>query len=178
MEIKNREKFLAIAVGAAILFFWLGDVVVIKPMIRSWNNRSDRIAQLRKQLNDDQQLLARGPQLLSRWSNMQSNSLSSSPAQAESQLFNSFDTWVRSSGVTQGSFHPQVRDTDQNYSVLECRADVTGNMQQIFDFLYNLEKDPIAIRLDTVGLTSRDDNGRQLALVLEMSGLMLPSQQQ
>ena len=176
MEIKNREKFLAIALGVAIVF-WLADVVILKPMIHGWNDRSDQIAQLRKQLNDDQQLLARGPQLLARWSNMQSNSLASSPAQAESQLFNAFDSWVRSSGVTQGSFHPQVRETDNDYSILECRADVTGNMQQIFDFLYNLEKDPIAIKLDTVGLTSRDDNGRQLALVLEMSGLMLPSPQ-
>jgi Tfp pilus assembly protein PilO len=109
---------------------------------------------------------------------MQSNALPATATLAESQLFNTFDGWVRDSGVTQGSFHPQLRETDDNYSMLECRADVTGNMQQIFNFLYDLEKDPIALRLDSIGLTSRDDNGRQLALVLEMSGLMLPTPQQ
>jgi hypothetical protein len=176
MEIKNREKFLAIALGACILV-WLVTVVVLKPMVQSWHDRSDRIAKLTAQLRDDRQLLARGPELLERWSHMQSNALPSTATLAESQLFNAFDGWVRDSGVTQGSFHPQLRETDNNYSVLECRADVTGNMQQVFNFLYDLEKDPIALKLDSVGLTSRDDNGRQLALVLEMSGLMLPASQ-
>jgi Tfp pilus assembly protein PilO len=176
MEIKNREKILAIALGAAIVF-WLGNVLVLKPMAQSWRARSARIAQLTSQMQDGRQLLARGSEVLGRWDRMQTNSLAPTSALAESQLFTAFDGWVRDSGVTQGSFHPQLRETDDNYSVLECRADVTGSMEQIFNFLYDLEKDPIAIRLDSVGLTSRDDNGRQLALVLEMSGLMLPSTQ-
>jgi hypothetical protein len=177
MEIKNREKILAIALGACV-GVWLLNVLVLKPMIQSWHDRSDEIARLTRQLGENRQLLARGPELLARWGNMQSNALPATATLAESQLFNTFDGWVRDSGVTQGSFHPQLRETDDNYSMLECRADVTGNMQQIFNFLYDLEKDPIALRLDSIGLTSRDDNGRQLALVLEMSGLMLPTPQQ
>jgi hypothetical protein len=176
MEIKNREKILAIALGACV-FIWLGNVFVLKPVGRSWRARSERIAQLTTQIQDGRQLLARGPSVLERWDRMQTNSLPATATLAESQLFNAFDGWVRDSGVTQGSFHPQLRETDDNYSVLECRADVSGDMQQIFNFLYDLEKDPIALKLDSVGLTSRDDNGRQLALVLEMSGLMLPATQ-
>jgi len=176
MEIKNREKLLGIAV-LALAGFWLLNLLVLKPMIQSWHDRSDRIAKLTAQLRDGRSLVQRGPELIARWNRMQTNSLASSASLAEDQLFTAFDGWVRDSGVTQGSFHPQLRETDNDYSVLECRADVTGSIEQIFNFLYDLEKDPIAIKLDTVGLTSRDDNGRQLSLVLEMSGLMLPASQ-
>jgi hypothetical protein len=174
MEIKNREKVLAIGLGAVIAF-WLIDIVVLKPMMRSWSERSDQIVRLSRQLSDGRQLLTRGSEVLDRWSKMQTNALSFSATLAESQLFNAFDGWVRDSSVIQGAFHPQLRETEDNYNVLECRADVSGSMEQIFNFLYDLEKDPIAIKLDSVGLTSRDDTGRQLTLVLEMSGLMMPA---
>lgn len=173
METKNREKMLAIVVGVCALI-WVGNLVVFRPLVESWHARSDQIARLQKQLAEGKQLLARGPELLDRWNKMQTNSLPGNAALAESKLLTSFDQWVSDSGVTQGSFRPQLRETDDNYSTMDCRADVTGSMDQIFNFLYDLEKDPTGIRLDSVELTTRDDNGRQIALVLEMSALMLP----
>ena len=106
---------------------------------------------------------------------MSTNALSSTPTAAERQLFDAFDRWVRASGVTEGSFKPQLKDTDDNYSVMECRADVTGNSQTIGKFLDKLEADPLGIRLQSLELTSRDDNGQQLSLALELNGLLLPA---
>jgi len=173
MENKNREKILAIAVGVCALL-WIGNLVVFHPLVESWHDKSAQIAKLQQQLANGRQLLNRGPEVLDRWNNMQTNSLPASAALAESKLLNSFDRWVADAGVVQGSFRPQVKESDEDYSTMECRADVTGNMDQIFNFLYDLEKDPTALRLDSVELTSRDDTGKQLALVIEMSGLMLP----
>ena len=173
METKNREKILAIAVGVAVAC-WLGEFVVVKPVVTAWHNKSDQIADLQHRLAAGKQLLSRGSEVMDRWRAMQTNSLPGSPALAESKVLTSFDQWVSDSGVTQGSFRPQYKETDDNYSTMECRADVTGDMEQIFTFLYDLEKDPAGIKLDSVELTSRDDTGRQLALVIEMSGLMLP----
>ncbi|HWD21381.1 MAG TPA: hypothetical protein VHB20_19095 [Verrucomicrobiae bacterium] len=176
MEIKNREKALFIAVGVGLVLL-VGNYLVLNPLVRSWHDRSQRIADLTARLNSGNQLLARGPAVLERWDRMQSNSLPSTASLAESKLLNAFDGWVRDSGVAQGSFRPQLKETDDNYSTLECRADVSGDMQGILNFLYDLEKDPTALKLDSVELTARDDTGRQLALVLEMSGLMLPAPQ-
>ena len=41
------------------------------------------------------------------------------------------------------------------------------------DFLYEVEKDPVGLKVDSVEISSRDDNGRQLALGLQVSGLLI-----
>ena len=74
METKNREKILAIAVGICVLI-WVVNVLVLKPMAQSWHDRSKRITELTAQLQQNRQLLARGPELLERWNHIQSNSL-------------------------------------------------------------------------------------------------------
>ena len=119
--------------------------------------------------------LGREDTIRERWDRMSTNALSSTPTVAERQLFDAFDHWVRTSGVAEGSFKPQLKDTDDNYSVMECRADVTGNLPAIMNFLTNLEKDPLGIRLQSLELTSRDDTGQQLSLGLQLDGLLLPA---
>jgi hypothetical protein len=48
-------------------------------------------------------------------------------------------------------------------------------MQTLLHFLYNMEKDPLGVKIESFELTSRDDNGRQLTLGLDLSGLVLPA---
>lgn len=174
METKNREKLLLILAGLA-LFILLMDWLVVSPLIDSWHARNDRIASLQKSIADGRMLLHREDDIRGMWNHMSTNALSSTPTVAESQLFNAFDGWVRESHVTEGSFKPQLKTTDDNYSVMECHAEVTGNYWSIIRFLYDLESDPTGLQIEDVELTSRDDNGQQLSLGLELSGLLLPA---
>ena len=48
-----------------------------------------------------------------------------------------------------------------------------GNLAAITRFLYDIEKDPLALKIDSVELSARDDGGDQLALGLQVSGLLL-----
>jgi len=174
METKNREKLLLIAAGACVAFLvlkWL----IISPLIASWHRRADHIADLRKSLADGDMLIRRQDSIRSQWDRMSTNALSSTPTVAERQLFDAFDRWVRASGVTESSFKPELKPTDDNYSVMECRAEVTGNSQAVGKFLDNMKADPMGARLQSLELTARDDTGSQLSLVLEMSGLLLPA---
>lgn len=174
METKNREKILAIA-AAACVSLWLLNMLVITPMTDAWHRRSEQIAKLRKDIAEGTMLVRRQEVVRGRWESMQSNALSSNPTVAERQLFTAFDRWVGASGVTEGSFRPQLHETDDNYSTLECRADVTGNPAAIAEFLKNMAKDPIGVKLESCELTSRDDSGRLLALGMDLSGLILPT---
>jgi Tfp pilus assembly protein PilO len=174
METKNRERLLLIVTAACLLLLVL-NWLVIKPLTASWRDRSGRIAKLEKDLADGAMLLRRGDSIRERWDHMSTNALASTPTVAERQLFDAFDRWVRESGVTEGSFKPQLKQTDDNYSIMECHADVSGNYKTIIRFLYDLESDPKGIQVGGVELTSRDDNGQQIALGLELSGLLLPA---
>ena len=174
METKNREKVLAI-VAAAAAGLWLLNLIVITPLTQSWHNRSDHIRDLQKKISEGAMLIRRQATVRDRWDYMRTNALASTATLAEGQMFTAFDRWVNQSAVTEGSFRPQLHETDDNYSTIECRADVTGTPEAVTQFLFDMEKDPIGVKLESCELTSRDDNGRQLALALDMSGLILPT---
>jgi hypothetical protein len=172
METKNREKLLLMATGACV-GLWLLNLLVLSPLIASWHSRSDQIGKLKRDIADGTRLTQRASSIHERWEFMRANALNSNPTVATRQLFTAFDRWVHSGGVTQGSFRPQMQDTDTNFLTVDCRSDVSGSADNVRDFLRAMTRDPLADKLDSFVLTAKDDNGKQLALDLNMSGLVL-----
>jgi Tfp pilus assembly protein PilO len=173
METKNREKLLLIVIGGCAAL-WLLDVIVISPLFGVWDAREKTIADTRKKIADGKVMMERAPDLEKRWKSMRDNTLPSNLTLAESQLFNVFDVWGRTSGVALVGQKPEKKDSDsEDYQNMEWRADVTGNNQQIANFLYRVESSPLALKVESVELSSRDERGSQLALGLTVSGLIL-----
>jgi len=48
-----------------------------------------------------------------------------------------------------------------------------GSLASLTRFLYQVEKDPLAMKVDVVDLTTRDTEGRNLTMALQLSGLVL-----
>jgi hypothetical protein len=91
-------------------------------------------------------------------------------------LFKNFQDWAAASRVNIVSMKPERKDSedpDATYKNEEWHADATGNIGQIFDFLYKVESSPMGLKVDYVEVASRDDRGIQLALSLTVSGLIL-----
>jgi len=172
METKNREKLLLIGAGA-VAALWVLNLIVVSPLIDSWHSRSAEIAKLKENIDHGASLSRRGEMIRDRWDDMRANALANNPPAAERQLFNAFDHWVSAGGVTEGSFHPQPQEGDSNFTTVDCRSDVSGSLSSITDFLRAMSKDPLANKVDSFELTSKDDNGRQLTLALSLSGLIL-----
>lgn len=175
MKTNNRQQTLLIIAGAAIALL-LGDSVVFTPLTRIWKERSATIADLRKQVNDGTQLLSREKTLRDRWALMQRNTLASSTSTAEQQVLKAVDRWAQDSRLSVSSIKPQWKIVDDDYTTLECRVDATGNLAAVTRFLYELEKDPLAVKVDTLELSTRDNSGDQLTLALQVSGLLLTPQ--
>jgi len=57
-------------------------------------------------------------------------------------------------------------------------VEASGNLGTLSRFLYDIEKDPMALKLESVELSTRDNTGQQLTLDLQISGLVLGSQLQ
>jgi hypothetical protein len=172
METKNREKLLLMLTGACVAL-WLLNLLVLSPMIDSWHSRSAEIDKLKTDIADGAGLIRRKSTIQGRWDFMRANALNSNPTVAERQLFSAFDRWVKSGGVAQGSFRPQFQESDTNYTTVDCHSDVNGSPDNVRDFVRAMSKDPLANKLDSFVLTAKDDNGQQLALDLNMSGLVL-----
>ena len=174
MNLQNRQHVLGLV--AAILFGALaGDRWILTPLIKSWEARSTRIEQLRKSVARGQSLLRNAQEIEASWTQIQTNTLSLEPSVAESQILKAFDAWSRESGVSISGLRPQWKRSDEEFATLECRADVSGSLPALTRFLFEAEQDPLGIRVDSVELTTRDVNGSQLTLALQVSGLQLKS---
>ncbi len=138
MKIKNRQQLLTIAAVAVVVLF-AADKLLISPLGHFWKERSKRIAELRKKVEDGNQLVKHEQSWRSRWDQMK-------------------------------------HDTDE-YTTLQCRVEASGSLNALSRFLYDIEKDPSALRLEIVELSSRDNEGQQLALGLQISGLVLTPQE-
>jgi hypothetical protein len=56
---------------------------------------------------------------------------------------------------------------------LDCRVETAGDLGALGKFIYDIEKGPLPLRLDTVELSSHDSATQPMTLGLEINGLAL-----
>ena len=172
MEIKNRQKLLIILAASAVALL-LGDRMVLTPLTNTWKERSAKIAALKKSLGDGTAMLQREQPIRERWGQMKTNTLPGNVSVAESRMLNAFDQWARDSRVAVTAIKPQWKPTDEDYMTFECQAEAIGNMDALARFLYEIEKDPLGLKFNGLEISTRDANGQQLSLTLQLSALLL-----
>ncbi len=180
MQIKNRQQLLIILAVAAIALF-AGDQLVLSPLLKAWSGRAMRIAELRKKITQGNMLVQREqlPQSIRRrWQQMTNNALPNNTSAAEQQVFKAIDLWAQNSGVTISAITPQWKHDSDDYMTFECRVDAAGDLGKLSRFLYSVERDPMALKLELVELGARDKEGQQLSLGLQLSGLVLNTPRQ
>jgi hypothetical protein len=179
VQIKNRQQLLIIGAIAAIALF-AGDELVLSPLMKIWGARAARVAELRKQIDRGKGLVEREQKqsIRNRWMLMTSNALPNNSSAAEQQVYKAIDLWAQNSGVAVSAITPQWKHDSDDYMTFECRVDAAGDLGKLSRFLYSVERDPMALKLELVELGARDKEGQQLSLGLQLSGLVLTSQKQ
>jgi Tfp pilus assembly protein PilO len=177
MKIENRQQLL-IVLTIAVGVLYAADQVVIEPMFGWWKTRAKTVAELRAQVKNGRRLIQREAGLRGRWSQMRTNTLPDNPSLAEQQTLKAFDSWARESGADVTGITPQWNNDSPDYLTLNCRLEAAGDLGTLSRFVYDLEKDPMALKLESVELSTRDTTGQQLTLDLQISGLVLVSQTQ
>ena len=172
MKINNRQQLLGIAAIAAVAL-WAATQLIFSPLYGVWKARAKHIAELKQSVSEGNRVLANGMKTRNEWTFMHSNMLSNEVSAAESQMLKAFDRWERDSGVSINGRRPQWKKGDDLYMTLECRADASGDISSLTRFIYEIEKDPLGAKVDSVEITSRNTDGQQLTLGLLVSGLQL-----
>ena len=175
MDAKNREKMLLIGVGAVVAL-WVLDIVVIDPVTQAYKDRQAAIQKLKEEIAHGNSIHGNKSAIEAKWDTMRTNTLPDNSTLAENKLYASFLGWEQAAGVTVVRQQPTMTDPpdqDAPYKNEEFHVDMTGSLDQLFNFLYKMESSPLGLKVDSVELTSRDDSGRQLALGLTVSGLIL-----
>jgi len=172
MKIENRQRFLvALTIGVAALYIGVNFICV--PLSNLWSARSAQVKELRAKVSEGKLLIKREAGLRSRWSEMSTNALPNNPSLADQQVLKLFDNWSRETGAEISSIMPQWKNDSTNYMTLNYRVEASGNLGTLSQFLYDIEKGPAALKLDSVELSAHDNTGRQLSLGLQISGLSI-----
>ncbi len=176
MKVQNRQQVLVV-VTLVVLGLYLGNWIVYEPMIKWWQTRQAKVADLSKQVHQGKLLIRRESYIRSQWEHIRSSSLANDSSQAEQQVLKAVDNWAGDSGVNVDSITPQWQNDQDDYSTLDCRVEAKGDIGSISRFLYEIEDGPMDIQLETIALTATDDKGQSLSLGLDLSGLALVSTQ-
>src|SRR5262245_36258015 len=147
LNVQNRQQLLTILALVAVVL-WAGDKLVRAPLMKSWRERAARIADLRKSINQGSRLIEREQTIRERWEMMRTNALPKEVSQAEAAVLKAFDRWVDESRISITSFQPQWKRSADDYTTYECRVDGFGSLSTITRFLYEIEKDPLALKIE------------------------------
>lgn len=177
MKIKNRQQLLTVAAIAVVALF-AADKLLITPLTGFWKTRSKAIAELHEEVTRGKNMIDREAALRSTWERYRTNSLPMDESMAEEQVLKAFRKWERDSRVTITSISPQPKHDSDDYTTVQCRVEASGTIESMSRFLYDLEKEPTALKLELVELSSHDTEGQALLLGLQVSGLILPPQTQ
>jgi hypothetical protein len=172
MKVEERQKFLLI-LTIAVVALYAGNLLIFEPMGRWWTSRSDTIKNLRKEVKEGKFLLAREAEIRGNWEKMSTNTLSSNTSQAEQEMFAALVGWSQDSGAAVTGVTPQWKNDSTNYMTLDCRVEASGDLGALSRFVYDIEKGPMALKLDSVEFSTHDTVGQQLTLGLQISGLAL-----
>jgi Tfp pilus assembly protein PilO len=172
MKPRNRQDFLVVLAIAAIALY-VAVNFVFTPLQGWWSVRQAQVRQLREQVKEGNGLIRREAVLRSHWDNMRTNALPPSMSSAEQAFLKAMDGWAHDSGAEITSIMPQWKMDSTNYMTLDCRVESDGDLASLSRFIYDIEKGPLAVRLDTVELGSHDNNGQQMTLGMDINGLAL-----
>ena len=172
MKIKNRQEFLVmVTIGVVVLAVVVN--FVLPPIQGWWSDRQKQISDLRDKIKDGKVMIARDKFTRDHWNDMRENSLPASTQEAEQQFLKAIDNWSRDSSAEITSIIPQWKSESTNYMTLNCRVEADGDLNSLSKFIYDIEKGPMPLRLDTVELSSHDNNGQVMTLGLDINGLAL-----
>jgi len=172
MKIKNRQDFLVVlTLAAAGLFVAVN--FILTPLGGWWTAQAAQLKDLRTKVTEGQQLIKREAGIRDHWQEMQTGALPANNSLAEQQLLKAFDTWRNDTGAELASIMPQWKSDSTNYMTISCRVELGGSLGTLSRYLYELEKSPLALRVDSAELSTHDNTGQQLTLGLEVDGLAL-----
>jgi Tfp pilus assembly protein PilO len=168
----KRQKLLII-LTAVVVGLFVGDKLIYTPLANLWQKRQLEIRRLHTQVTEGKALQMRAEVIRERWDNMRTNTLPNNPSLAQEQLLKALQDWAQESGVSLNAITPQWKNDSEDYKTLVCRVDASGTLWMLSRFVYDMEKGPMGLKLDSVDFSSRDNTGKQLSLGLQVSGLVL-----
>jgi len=171
--LSRQQILLFVTVGILAVFVALK--AVYDPLTALWAARGKEVRTLQRQIVRGQQLIKAEPDIRAEWEQMRTNTLPNNQSMAMERISERFHFWAQESGVSVNGVTPQWKSDAEDYKTVVCRVDASGTLWMLSRFIYDIESDPLGLKLESVDFNSHDNTGQQLSLGLQVSGLVLNS---
>jgi Tfp pilus assembly protein PilO len=172
VDLKKRQTILLAAAGLLVIVL-VGDQLILRPQLEAWERRGRRIEQLRNDVDNGRDLLARQEQLQDRWEEIKRQCLPADLSAAEGAVLKSVDRWANEVRLSIAMIKPREKKDKEDRPQLEFSASARGSLESIARFLYILETAPLGLRLEEIELTEREKDRGGMAAEIRFNGLLM-----
>ena len=169
MKLSQREKYIAMGVGAAILLFALNEIV-ISPYF-------DKLKDITKQIDDGENTQRENANLFENqnklarvWDDIKPQ-LKTDDSEAETQALDAALTWATDSGVVITAVKPERITPVGDFEVIGFHLTGEGNSPAMGRFLLAFESAHIPVRVDEMTLSPIREGTDNLKIELILSTL-------
>jgi Tfp pilus assembly protein PilO len=173
---KDKRQRILIIAAAVVVGLWLGDKVILSKLTEWWDARASEITKLQSNIADGKALIKQERVYRAKWDQMKTNALPDNQSVALEQISKSFHEWAEESGVTLDDVRPQWKIDADDHKTVSCRVGANGTLWMLAKFIYDIERDPVGLKIESLDFTAADNTGQKLSLGLQVSGLVLNSQ--
>ena len=177
MKTSSRQQLLIVATIVVVALF-ASDRLIYTPLKHLWQARAKEVKDLRGQIRRGSATIKNEQAINGKWDQMRTNTLPNNQSAALEKISKAFHDWAQESGASLNGVTPQWKSDSDEYKTVVCRVDASGTLWMLSRFIYDIEKDPMGLKLESVDLSSRDNTGQQITLALQVSGLVLTSQEE
>lgn len=165
---RSTANLTGIVVGALLLYHF-----VIDPKLVQITELDAQIDTASAELERADGLFGMSRSANRRLSEMAGSGLRRTDASAESELLNRTRQWAQEAGIGGWGIKRERTEKERDFNKITFRANGTGGMRQIGQFLYRLQTADIPVRVADLTINSRKDGTDDLAIVLSISTIYL-----
>jgi len=170
---RNKREKLLLSVALLAVAIFIGDRLVLGPLVNSWKIRNDKIEKLERDISKAEILLPRLKRDKTIWRTYFGDNLNSTNTIAEDEVLRAIENWTSDSGILLTSIKPQWQNHDDRYRTYDVRLVAEGTMQEAVEFVHAIESDELPLKIEKLELASREKTGKLISVSVHFTGLQL-----
>jgi hypothetical protein len=172
MNLRRREKLLALA-AAAVVLLWLLDSFVLTPVWERYRQDRAEALAVQQELFKAEQLLRRADALEAQHGRRAAAGLGLPVSQAEGKMVEAVEKWASRCGLREVSMRPERLDPEQGVQAIRCRVTAAGPMSALVGACWRMETASIPLRIEHLRVSAPDSTVDRLSIQFDISTVCL-----
>ncbi|MDP9175028.1 MAG: hypothetical protein M3O30_14370 [Planctomycetota bacterium] len=178
MVLSKREKYVAIAMGAAVALLGFNSLIW-QPYSDNLDQMTSAIIKARDDLDTDKSLIAKQKRLQPVWQDLIRGGLHSDESQAQNTALRALDQWARFANVSFDSSRAEHSVQQGQFWTMGVNIDFTVQQKDsvltVSRFLWDVETATIPMRINKVTISSAKEGTEILNVKVNVSTLFMPT---